>query len=60
VHSHLARYSRRPAHQDHNSGFFRIWEMPTESVEGLLCGHFVPRRPAPPRNRAPGLVQPRL
>ncbi|MBH8570891.1 4-alpha-glucanotransferase [Microvirga sp. STS02] len=41
--SHLARYFDT-LRIDHILGFFRIWEMPIESVEGLL-GHFAPALP---------------
>jgi len=41
--SHLARYFDA-LRIDHILGFFRIWEMPIESVEGLL-GHFSPALP---------------
>lgn len=40
---HLARYFDA-LRIDHILGFFRIWEMPVESVEGLL-GHFSPALP---------------
>ncbi|WP_201986647.1 4-alpha-glucanotransferase [Hymenobacter rubidus] len=40
---HLARYFDT-LRIDHILGFFRIWEMPIESVEGLL-GHFSPALP---------------
>ena len=40
---HLARYFDA-LRIDHILGFFRIWEMPIESVEGLL-GHFSPALP---------------
>ena len=40
---HLARYFDT-LRIDHILGFFRIWEMPIESVEGLL-GHFAPALP---------------
>lgn len=40
---HLARYFDA-LRIDHILGFFRIWEMPMESVEGLL-GHFAPALP---------------
>ena len=40
---HLARYFDA-LRIDHILGFFRIWEMPIESVEGLL-GHFAPALP---------------
>ena len=40
---HLARYFDA-LRIDHILGFFRIWEMPVESVEGLL-GHFAPALP---------------
>ena len=40
---HLARYFDA-LRIDHVLGFFRIWEMPIESVEGLL-GHFAPALP---------------
>ena len=42
---HLARYFDA-LRIDHILGFFRIWEMPAESVEGLL-GHFAPALPLP-------------
>ena len=41
--NHLARYFDT-LRIDHILGFFRIWEMPIESVEGLL-GHFSPALP---------------
>ncbi|MCB2378501.1 4-alpha-glucanotransferase [Hymenobacter sp. BT635] len=41
--SHLARYFDA-LRIDHILGFFRIWEMPGHSVEGLL-GHFSPALP---------------
>ncbi|GAA3945048.1 4-alpha-glucanotransferase [Hymenobacter algoricola] len=41
--SHLARYFDT-LRIDHILGFFRIWEMPAHSVEGLL-GHFSPALP---------------
>ncbi|HET9503490.1 MAG TPA: 4-alpha-glucanotransferase [Hymenobacter sp.] len=41
--SHLARYFDM-LRIDHILGFFRIWEMPADSVEGLL-GHFSPALP---------------
>ena len=41
--SHLARYFDA-LRIDHILGFFRIWEMPIESAEGLL-GHFAPALP---------------
>jgi len=41
--SHLARYFDA-LRIDHILGFFRIWEMPGDSVEGLL-GHFAPALP---------------
>ncbi|SHI38717.1 4-alpha-glucanotransferase [Hymenobacter daecheongensis DSM 21074] len=41
--SHLARYFDA-LRIDHILGFFRIWEMPAHSVEGLL-GHFSPALP---------------
>ena len=41
--SHLSRYFDT-LRIDHILGFFRIWEMPVESVEGLL-GHFAPALP---------------
>jgi 4-alpha-glucanotransferase len=40
---HLARYFDA-LRIDHILGFFRIWEMPENSVEGLL-GHFAPALP---------------
>ena len=40
---HLARYFDM-LRIDHILGFFRIWEMPASSVEGLL-GHFAPALP---------------
>ncbi len=40
---HLSRYFDA-LRIDHILGFFRIWEMPVESVEGLL-GHFSPALP---------------
>ena len=40
---HLSRYFDA-LRIDHILGFFRIWEMPIESVEGLL-GHFAPALP---------------
>ncbi len=40
---HLSRYFDT-LRIDHILGFFRIWEMPIESVEGLL-GHFAPALP---------------
>ncbi len=40
---HLARYFDA-LRIDHILGFFRIWEMPASSVEGLL-GHFAPALP---------------
>ncbi|MFD1467698.1 4-alpha-glucanotransferase [Hymenobacter caeli] len=40
---HLARYFDA-LRVDHILGFFRIWEMPAHSVEGLL-GHFSPALP---------------
>ena len=40
---HLSRYFDA-LRIDHILGFFRIWEMPIESVEGLL-GHFSPALP---------------
>jgi 4-alpha-glucanotransferase len=40
---HLSRYFDT-LRIDHILGFFRIWEMPIESVEGLL-GHFSPALP---------------
>jgi 4-alpha-glucanotransferase len=40
---HLARYFDA-LRIDHILGFFRIWEMPADSVEGLL-GHFSPALP---------------
>ena len=40
---HLARYFDT-LRIDHILGFFRIWEMPVASVEGLL-GHFAPALP---------------
>ena len=40
---HLARYFDT-LRIDHILGFFRIWEMPIDSVEGLL-GHFAPALP---------------
>ena len=40
---HLSRYFDT-LRIDHILGFFRIWEMPVESVEGLL-GHFAPALP---------------
>ncbi len=40
---HLSRYFDA-LRIDHILGFFRIWEMPVESVEGLL-GHFAPALP---------------
>ena len=42
---HLARYFDA-LRIDHILGFFRIWEMPESSVEGLL-GHFSPALPLP-------------
>ncbi len=42
---HLSRYFDA-LRIDHILGFFRIWEMPMESVEGLL-GHFSPALPLP-------------
>ncbi|RZK63317.1 MAG: 4-alpha-glucanotransferase [Hymenobacter sp.] len=41
--SHLSRYFDM-LRIDHILGFFRIWEMPADSVEGLL-GHFSPALP---------------
>ena len=41
--SHLGRYFDA-LRIDHILGFFRIWEMPADSVEGLL-GHFSPALP---------------
>ncbi|MCC2545571.1 4-alpha-glucanotransferase [Hymenobacter sp. BT175] len=41
--SHLARYFDA-LRIDHILGFFRIWEIPDHSVEGLL-GHFAPALP---------------
>jgi 4-alpha-glucanotransferase len=43
--SHLARYFD-VLRIDHILGFFRIWEIPGHSVEGLL-GHFAPALPLP-------------
>ncbi len=42
---HLARYFDA-LRIDHILGFFRIWEMPENSVQGLL-GHFSPALPLP-------------